>query len=110
MATLELRRQDLKTLELVVLARELSALAETAASTQNPSVFRELSRGFLEFSEASRRQGRIKIGMAARAMASIVEGLDRRPEGDVPFILETAFDFLDSLAASPEWRSHGVRA
>jgi hypothetical protein len=110
MATLELRRQDLKTLELVVLARELSSLALMAASVQSHSTIKELARGFLEFSGVSCRQGRNKIGMASRAMASILEGLDRRPEGDVPFILETALDFLDSLADAPEWRSHEVRA
>jgi hypothetical protein len=110
MATLELRRQDLKTLELVALARELSALAETATSTLNPSVIKELARGFLEFSGASRRQGKIKISMASRAMASILEGLDRRPEGDVPFILETTLTFLDSMSAAPEWRLQEERA
>lgn len=47
MATLELRRQDLKTLELVVIARELNALALSAASTRKPTVIRELSLDFM---------------------------------------------------------------
>ena len=90
--------------ELLALARNLTALAGETA--YRPEAVKDISRGLLELSQSARRAGEARTHMAARALAAILDGLDRRPEGDAPFILETARNFLESIRVRAEWGSN----
>jgi hypothetical protein len=87
--------------ELSELARSLSVLAGIAVDY--PNALKQVSRGFVELSILARACGLSRIFMTSRALASVLDRLDRTPEGDGPFILDTVINFLDSLHANHSW-------
>ncbi|MDB5047339.1 MAG: hypothetical protein JWO30_410 [Fibrobacteres bacterium] len=94
--------------ELSELARSLSVLAGIAMDY--PNALKQVSRGFTELSTLARACGKARIFMTSRALASVIERLDRAPEGDAPFILDTVINFLDNLHATRSWSASGVKA
>jgi hypothetical protein len=81
--------------ELSEMARNLSALAYLAMDY--PGAVKRLSDGFLEMAALARTCGRPRIFMTSRALANMLKRLDRGPESDAAFILDTVIAFLDSF-------------
>ncbi|MEO7426968.1 MAG: hypothetical protein ABI036_17400 [Fibrobacteria bacterium] len=81
--------------DLPEMARNLNALAYLAIDY--PGAIKRLSVGFLQMAALAGTCGQPRIFMTSRALANMLNRLDRAPESDAAFILGTVIAFLDSF-------------
>lgn len=81
--------------DLADLARGLCGMADVA--DRFPSTLPKVELGFRELADLARGCGEPRIRRIALAFASILGNAYRGPEGDLPFILDTAAAFLETL-------------
>lgn len=62
-----------------------------------PAALPHVIGGFRELAGIAHSQGQARVRSIALALASILENGGRAPEGDLPFILDTAAAYLESL-------------
>jgi hypothetical protein len=101
-ASTALRHRSEAESEIAELARGLAELAEAGREFRH--AVPQVQRGFQELSALARSRGQTRVQHVARAFTSILAKLDQGPEGDIPFILDTAANYLETLrrkCASP---------
>jgi hypothetical protein len=81
--------------DLADLARGLCGMADVA--DRFPSALPKVELGFRELADLARGCGEPRIRRIALAFASILGNAYRGPEGDLPFILDTAAAYLETL-------------
>ena len=77
------------------LARGLRGLADAADAY--PASLPQVERGFRELAGLAQGCGEPRVRRISLAFASILGKAHLAPEGDLPFILDTAAAFLDAL-------------
>jgi hypothetical protein len=92
--------------ELSEMARSLAVVATLAIDY--PKAVQHVSRGFTDLAALAQACGKARICMASRALATVLDRLDRAPEGDAPFILDTVVTFLETIHSANDWRSRTV--
>jgi hypothetical protein len=92
--------------DLSEMARSLAVVASLALDY--PGAVKQVSSGFLEMAALARACGNSRIFMTSRALAAVLNRLDRAPEGDASFILDTVVTFLETVHhahAEQDWRT-----
>src|SRR4051812_6255090 len=81
--------------EIAELAHGLRVLAESVDCF--PAALPQVARGFRELGLMAHAHGEVRMRSIALAFASMLDNSHRAPEGDIPFILDTAIAYLQSL-------------